>query len=249
MQGDLFDHTLDETAIKAIRLLSPKDAPLWVAFSGGKDSVVVLDLVRRAGVDHVVHYGVTTVDPPEVLRFMKQHYPDVIWDRAGTTMFREIARKGLPLRAVRWCCEIFKEGQGKPVVATGVRWEESSKRATRRLFEPCNRNKRKHYLNPIIAWTATDVWGYIRERELSYCSLYDEGFRRIGCVGCPFERQVERSQARWPRIWANYKRAAQRWWDKCETKNPGQTFEDFWQTWCDRDGSWKDEDEICPLFT
>ena len=245
MQGTLYgERTLDQVAIARLREFEPKDRPYWLAFSGGKDSVVLLDLARRSGVRFEAHYSLTTCDPPELVRFIKT-FDDVVIDRPDTTMWRAVVKKGLPRRNARWCCEIFKEDRGPSgcVVLTGIRWAESDRRAKRRMIEPCNK-KRKHFLHPIMDWKNEEVWKYIHERDLRYCSIYDEGWRRIGCVGCPNDRQVERSQARWPRVWAAWKRAARRWWDSRETHNPGQSFEDFWQTWCDRDGSWKQDD--CP---
>jgi phosphoadenosine phosphosulfate reductase len=61
--------------------------------------------------------------------------------------------------------------------------------------------KGKIMVAPIFDWTDDDVWAYIRDRNLPYCSLYDEGFERLGCIGCPMgRRQRERQFERWPRF-------------------------------------------------
>ena len=68
------------------------------------------------------------------------------------------------------------------------------------MYESCFRDGSKHYLHPIIDWSHEDVWAYIRGRGLPYCSLYDEGMKRIGCILCPMagKRQRLREAERWP---------------------------------------------------
>lgn len=65
-----------DLAIRRIKLHEPPEG-YYVAFSGGKDSCVILDLVKRAGVKFDAHINLTTVDPPEVIRFVRQQYPEV----------------------------------------------------------------------------------------------------------------------------------------------------------------------------
>ena len=60
---------------------------------------------------------------------------------------------------------------------------------------------RKKILNPIIDWSDSDVWEFIRKYDIPYCSLYDEGFKRLGCIGCPMagkEKRLEEFE-RWPK--------------------------------------------------
>lgn len=185
----------------------------WVAFSGGKDSIVLLNLVKRSGVKYTAHFNVTTVDPPELLRFIRDNYPrsEVAWEKPDRSMFQLIVDKMmLPTRIVRFCCEHLKECGGKGrFVITGIRWAESVKRSKRGMVETCYRDSRTRYLNPIIEWTDADVWQYIRENHLPYCCLYDEGFKRIGCVGCPMAgRGRVKEFARWPKIEKRYRAAA-----------------------------------------
>jgi len=181
-------------------------AGYYLAFSGGKDSIVILDLAKRAGVKYEAHFHVTTVDPPELLHYIREHHADVVWVRPKITMWQLIRKKMMPpTRIVRYCCEALKEGGGKgSFVITGVRWAESVKRSKRRLVETCMRDKTKRYLHPIIDWSDEDVWQYIRENNLPYCRLYDEGFKRIGCVGCPMSgKNRVKEFERWP----SYKKA------------------------------------------
>jgi phosphoadenosine phosphosulfate reductase len=181
-----------------------------VAFSGGKDSITVLDLVKRAGVKYDAHYNLTTVDPPELVRFIKT-FIGVQIHRPELSMWQIIQKELMPpTRIARYCCRVLKEGGGEGrKVITGIRWAESVKRTKRRMVENCLRGGSKTFLNPVIDWKNYDTWDYIRERKLSYCSLYDEGFKRLGCIMCPMgkKRGMLRDSKRWPKYYNAYLRA------------------------------------------
>ena len=135
-----------ESAIKRLKSFEPKDG-YYVAFSGGKDSQCVYHLCKIAGVKFDAHYAVTSVDPPELIYFIRENYPDVKWERQywddgrpehyypdgrpmPITMWNLIAHHTLPpTRKARYCCAKLKEpGGGGRVVVTGVRWAESVNR-------------------------------------------------------------------------------------------------------------------------
>jgi phosphoadenosine phosphosulfate reductase len=199
-------------SIERLRMFEPPDEPYSLAFSGGKDSQTIYRLAELAGVRFEAHYKVTTVDPPELLRFIRQQYPTVIWDRPKRSMWELIEAKGLPTRRWRFCCEYLKEIDKGGIVVTGVRWEESPRRATRKMVEVCQRDPTKTFVNPIIDWTPDDVWAFLNDQGLPHCSLYDEGQTRIGCIMCPLKQVKDRRHdaERWPKYYAAYERAAQR---------------------------------------
>lgn len=125
-----------EAAIARLRMFEPEEG-YYVAFSGGKDSQCIYHLCQMAGVKFDAHFSPTSVDPPELIYFMREHYPDVEWepnyrpDGRRYTMWNLIAENGIPpTRRQRYCCEHLKEsgGMGRLTV-TGVRWAESSNRA------------------------------------------------------------------------------------------------------------------------
>ena len=201
----------------------------YVAFSGGKDSVVILDLVKRAGVKFDAHYNLTTVDPPELVNFIRSWHPEVEIHRPEKTMWQLIVENGMPpLRQMRYCCRILKErgGDGRFVV-TGVRKAESHKRAGRRMVESCRQSTAgRIFIHPIIEWSDDEVWQYIRENDVNYCRLYDEGWKRLGCVCCPNANQQKQAE-RWPKLAASYKRACVRAYQAGLER--GKKYRDNWQ--------------------
>jgi len=210
-EPDLFDGTRDkvEIAIERLQHFEPEEG-YYLAFSGGKDSVVIQELARLAGVKHDSHYSVTTIDPPELVWFIRRHHADVQWERPEVPFLRRLPQKGFPQRQRRWCCEEYKEngGNGRFVV-TGIRAAESYNRSNRRMMEPCigggYKGKEKTFLHPIIDWTDEDVWQFIRDGGLPYCSLYDEGWDRIGCLFCPMASKQRLTHAeRYPRYVAAF---------------------------------------------
>ena len=81
-----------------------------LAFSGGKDSMVLYHLAKMAGVKFKAHMQVTTIDPPELMQFVRANYPDVVLHRPTINFYDLIVKKQmLPLQHVRYCCAYLKE--------------------------------------------------------------------------------------------------------------------------------------------
>lgn len=178
--------------------LSYNDFGFHVAFSGGKDSQVIYELCKMAGVKFRAYFYKTSVDPRELLSFIRKNYPDVEWVRPKMTMFQLIVKKGmLPLRQCRFCCEYLKEKNGlNEVVITGITKAESAKRKKRQEFESsCMIGKDKNLLNPILDWTTRDVFQFLKSKNIEICTLY-EIQDRIGCVGCPMSPKTMRRDFR-----------------------------------------------------
>ncbi len=199
-----------DVAIERIKNFCPVDG-YHLADSFGKDSGVILRLAQMSGVPFVAHHAITTVDPIELIQFGRKHHPDTVIHAPKLSMWKLIVKKWLPpTRHRRYCCEHLKEylGAGE-FVMTGIRKEESSGRANRRMVHACMKNKMKFYLHPIIDWSTEDVWEFTQEQGLPYCSLYDEGFNRLGCVMCPLAslNNRRRDAVRFPNFYNKYLRA------------------------------------------
>ena len=108
---------------------------------GGKDSQALYHIAEFAGVKFDAHMNLTSVDPPEVIRFVKQSYPDVDLIKPNKSIYQiAIEKKILPTMRVRWCCAEYKElsGAGR-VTLIGIRHQESSRRAKRNEVEISSR--------------------------------------------------------------------------------------------------------------
>lgn len=178
-----------ETAIERIKLLTA-GKKVTVAFSGGKDSMTVKTLCDMAGIEYDLRYRVTSMDPPEVIYFIKSQ--GAKFEYPGTTIWQLVEKhKGfLPMRKARYCCGPLKEVPPKrgEIILIGVRWAESVKRSKRLMTEHCMKTG-GHKLNPIIDWTDAEVWEFHKAFSVPHCSLYDQGYKRIGCIGCPMKSE------------------------------------------------------------
>lgn len=133
-------------------------------------------------------------------------------------------KKMPPWRRMRYCCSVLKEtGCANRFISTGVRWDESKSREERQAFETNtakkedkvalpdeimlmndNDDKRKMMehcqlkgkmiVNPIIDWTHRDIWEYIQQEHIAYNPLYDCGYKRVGCIGCPMAGKGRHSE-------------------------------------------------------
>ena len=110
---------------------------LWLGFSGGKDSQALYHIAQLSGVKFKAFFSPTSVDPPEVIRFIRKNYPEVEFTPLKKSIYSEFFKhKCLPTMKIRWCCAEFKEkGGANKVVLVGVRNSESVKRSKRKEVE------------------------------------------------------------------------------------------------------------------
>ena len=238
--------------------LDPENG-FYLAFSGGKDSQCLYHVAKLAGVRFKAHMNLTSVDPPEVIRFVKQEYPDVELIKPKMSIY-EMAKKKhiLPTQRFRWCCAEFKEtsGAGK-VTLIGVRKAESARRAKREEISTTIKGKRnnetfdqfseheenmvacvggkdKILVSPIIYWTERDVWEFLNVNGIPHCELYDEGYTRIGCILCPMHRNYQqkmREIKRWPHVKRNWLKTIQYLKDTGYSRHPEETNETIFKWW------------------
>lgn len=234
---------------------------LYVCFSGGKDSIAVYGICRHAFGETLLdkcdfEYNHTGIDYPEVVRFIRDKYPFVHSNMPHLTMWELLLKyKMPPTPFVRFCCRELKEHGGKGrFCVTGIRWQESSSRKhnrgifekdriilnndndeSRRQLEHCV-PKNKFVCNPIIDWNEEEVWRFIVKENLDYPSLYDEGFRRVGCIGCPLKNKRDRLKdfERYPKYKEQYMRMFERIIDKRKAEGltvHQQTAQELWDWW------------------
>lgn len=282
------DKQKEQKAIDRLKAFEPSDG-YYLAYSGGKDSDVILSLAKLAGVKFEAVHNLTTVDAPETVRYVMDN-PDVRIDHAHdkngdpVTMWNLIVKKLIPpTKIARYCCSELKERGGKGrVVVTGVRWAESRKRKdnagavkiigkpkktqkiadeigvdyelnkygglimnddndiNRRMVEQCYRTT-KTMLNPIIDWTDSDVWEFLRYYGCKINPLYECGFKRVGCIGCPMANKHRYTEFNlYPKYKQNYISAFDRMLDR--RRELGLDSKMSWKTGFDVFKWWLGED-------
>lgn len=249
MNTDFFGKSPIDKSIDTLIQFEPPEG-YYGAFSGGKDSITIFGLVEMSPVKCDWHYQNTTVDPPQVIQLIRNHYPSVSIDNPPKSMWQLIPERGFPTRRARWCCEVLKErGGSNRIVLTGIRKEESNRRRNRKTVEPCLRIKSKSYVHPILNWTESEVWDFIRIRNLPYPDLYDKGYKRIGCVLCPFEMYPQRSLEDFPKICNNWRRAFQRLYDKGGVQSTlWPSAQAMWEWWISRNAHYPRSSDQLALF-
>ena len=172
-----------------------------IAYSGGKDSDVILQLAKEAGINYRAIYKNTTIDPRGTLQHVRKMGVEVLQPKQS--FFQLIEQKGLPSRVRRYCCEKLKEYKVLDVAVMGVRRAESPKRAER-YKEPTQcryyGSKKRHVeaVYPILEWSNDDVRDFIQDRGITLAPVYydEKGDlhveRRLGCIGCPLKSRKQR---------------------------------------------------------
>ena len=192
-----------DRAIKLIQSAGADGSVVEVAYSGGKDSDVILELTRMADIEHRAIYRNTTIDPPGTIAHVRENDVEILQPKKR--FFELIADNGFPNRFMRFCCRYLKEYKVLDKCIMGVRKAESTKRAAR-YSEPTEcrfyGSKKEHVeaFYPILDWTDDDVVAFIEERGIKIHSLYyrEDGTidpkRRLGCMCCPlafYKKRIE----------------------------------------------------------
>lgn len=201
------------------------DNGFCLAFSGGKDSQALYHIAKMAGVKFHAYFAPTSVDPPELIMFIRRNYPDVEFMTLKESIYKaavSMRHQTMPTRIMRWCCEEFKEVYGAGTVTLiGIRREESVKRSKRNEVEVSSRKFSENFdqfseheekmitcvggndkilVSPMLDWTEEDVWDFLNSQGIEHCELYDLGYKRIGCILCPMGnlKQKMRDMRRYP---------------------------------------------------
>lgn len=239
MQLTFEGKTIDQLAIELIQAYEPPEG-YYLGFSGGKDSVVIYDLTKRACVKFDAHYNVSPIDPPEIYSFIKVVYPQVTWDKLARNFWKIFMTEGPPMRQSRWCCELIKEAGGLGrVKLLGMRKAESNTRQGYKCFMPNKKHQDTSWLLPIVLWSDGDVWQYLYENNLQTCPLYKQGYDRLGCILCPFESAITTKVniVRFPKIARCWRLALDRYFYKRVERGtplPYSSPDEFWNWWISR---------------
>ena len=185
----------------------------YVAFSGGKDSVVMLDLVQRALPHDAfdVVFGDTTMelsDTYENVKASQMTWPDLNWHTARTDFDATESWRfaGPPARTIRWCCGVHKSAPSvmkikeilakknsckvqdikrfKVLAFLGVRAEESDARSNYDMISDGKKHAVQINCNPILEWGACELFVYLFGRSLPLNNAYRNGLHRVGCILC-----------------------------------------------------------------
>ncbi|HLB69812.1 MAG TPA: phosphoadenosine phosphosulfate reductase family protein [Candidatus Methanoperedens sp.] len=207
-----------------------KDSPVYVSFSGGKDSLAALDLTKSALKTPLkVFFANTGIEFPEtvefVRRFCKINDIDLIEVEAKEAFWNNLMNFGPPAKDFRWCCKVCKlapintvmedctRGGRKCITIDGKRKYESFNRSRIAPKEENPFIPGQVSVFPIRNWRAIEVWLYIFYRKLEFNPLYDLGFERVGCWLCPAELSAEfcRFRELHPELFARWNEYLMEW--------------------------------------
>ena len=220
-------------ALNLLRSIPQEDGPIEVSYSGGKDSDVILELAKMAGIPFEAIYKQTTIDPPGTTAHAKAMGATII--RPKKSFLQIIEENSMPSRWSRFCCKYLKEYKVRERAIQGIRRSESTARAQRyKEPEDCRVYKTGEKVRiyfPILEWTDEDVARFINERGIKCHPLYydDEGKfhpeRRLGCLGCPMATDNGRGDfLQYPKLLVQIIKAEQRYLDNHPDTNAYEFF-------------------------
>ncbi|MDR1000210.1 MAG: phosphoadenosine phosphosulfate reductase family protein [Clostridiales bacterium] len=202
---------IEQTTVKKILAIYAKYKDkldcFHVAFSGGKDSCVLLDLVKKAlpKGSFVVVFGDTGMEFPDTYDVIKKTKQQCVEDEIPFYIAKSHLNPkeswelfGPPSRVLRWCCSVHKsapqtlklrEITGKDdytgLAFVGIRAQESATRAEYDYFNDGKKIKGQFSHNSILEWTSAEVWLYIYTNDVTLNESYKKGSARVGCICCP----------------------------------------------------------------
>lgn len=198
---------LQKKVSQAVKLLQvcykAAGEPLEIAYSGGKDSDVILELAKMSGIEYRAIYKNTTIDPPGTIKHAKENGVEI--RRPKESFFSLMKKHGFPNRFTRYCCSVLKEYKILDNCVIGIRKCESVNRA-KRYTEPteCRIYGKKNHVNaiyPILEWSDEDELEFIKDRGIKLHPLYyrEDGSiditKRLGCMCCPLMYYKKRLKA------------------------------------------------------
>jgi phosphoadenosine phosphosulfate reductase len=180
-------------------VMASSKLPLTVSFSGGKDSLVVLDIVSSVTKDFTAIFVDTGLEHPETKEYVERLAREkgfrLLTAEAGDAFDKNFPTFGPPAKDFRWCCKVCKLAPASRIIEekfpNGAMTVEGNRRLesfARSRLELVGENPfvpGQTIVNPIRDWSALDVWLYIIWRELPYNPLYNEDIERVGCWMCP----------------------------------------------------------------
>ena len=189
----------------SLKYLNDETNAAFVSFSGGKDSTVVSDLVRKAlSNPSIIHiFGNTTLEFPYTYEYVERFRnenkktPMLRAENKEQDFFKLCESFGPPSRTLRWCCTIFKTGfigekikktfSGRKTVLTfyGIRRNESASRNTYERSSQGKKITQQLVASPIIDWMDYDIWLYLLTTGVDFNEAYRLGYTRVGCWCCP----------------------------------------------------------------
>lgn len=251
-----------EQAVRLIQTAGADGETVEVAYSGGKDSDVILDLTQKAGVNYRAIYHSTTIDPPGTIAHVKEKGGDIA--RPEKSFFQLIEQNGMPNRFQRSCCRLIKEHKTLDRAIYGIRKTESTERDKNyeeptecRVYGKGRKKQTVEAFYPILYWTDEDVLNYIRQSGIKIHSLYyrDDGTidpkRRLGCMCCPlayYKKRLENFR-RFPGMVKAYCRAAQKYRDAHPDVDTVKKYRDVYEwftreVFFERQSWWEDHQTV-----
>lgn len=239
---EVLENSLEEKIAKSIKLLRiasrANKEPLEISYSGGKDSDVILELAKMAGIKFRAIYKNTTIDPPGTIKHCIENGVEIVRRK---TFAEVIQNKGYPNFLRRFCCKELKEYKILPKAVQGIRRCESIKRK-KRYKEPtfCRLyNSKKDHVEiflPILDWSDKDIEKFIQQRNIKCHKLYYDKNgkfhveRRLGCMGCP--QKSDRGLADFkanPKLVKFWLRNGEIWWNTHKLKKTKKKFKNHYE--------------------